>query len=269
MNAIDFHAHAFPDALAKRAIATLEAGCPWKAFGDGTVSALLASMDAAGVDVSAVCPIATRPGQEAGILKWCREIRSSRIVPLPSVHPDSPDAVKWIDAIADEGFTGVKLHPMYQQFAFDEQRVDPIYQAARRRGIFIAAHCGLDIAYPPDDDRADPRRFRRVLDRHEGLMLVCTHMGGWRAWDLSMKYLVGQAVYLETSMSLAELGPQRAADMIRRHGPDRVMFGTDWPWDRQKEQVQAVVQLGLSDEDTGKILRSNAAKLLKCPPCMP
>jgi hypothetical protein len=54
MNAIDIHAHAFPDAVAPRAIRELEAQAEWSAVGDGTITGLLADMDAAGVDVAAV-----------------------------------------------------------------------------------------------------------------------------------------------------------------------------------------------------------------------
>jgi len=84
---IDFHAHAFPDALAERAIAHLEKEGNAKAFLDGKVSSLLASMDSAGIERAVVCSIATKPEQFAPILKWSREIASQRIIPLPSVHP--------------------------------------------------------------------------------------------------------------------------------------------------------------------------------------
>ncbi len=94
----------------------------WKAVLDGRVNSLLASMDRAGVEISVVCPIATKPAQVEGIFNWCKEIRSRRIAPFPSVHPDSPDAVAWLERFASEGFRGIKLHPMYQQFAIDEER---------------------------------------------------------------------------------------------------------------------------------------------------
>ena len=88
---IDFHAHAFPDALAERAIAHLEKEGNARAFLDGRLSSLLASMDSAGIGRAVVCSIATKPDQFAPILNWSRQIASARIVPLPSVHPKGPD----------------------------------------------------------------------------------------------------------------------------------------------------------------------------------
>jgi hypothetical protein len=262
MSAIDIHTHAFPDDLAGRAIADLERKSPWKAVGKGTIKSLLKSMDAADIDVSAVCTIATKVGQVEGILKWCRSIQSDRIDPLPSVHPDDPEPGKWLHRIADEGFVGIKLHPMYQSFAFDEPRMDPVYAAAAECELVVVAHCGRDIGFPADDDRASPQRVRRVIDRFPNLTLICTHLGGWRSWDLSEQYLIGQKVFLETSFSLDELGPQRSADIIRRHGPRRVLFGTDWPWQDQAEQVERIEGLGLGEHETNGILWSNAAGLL-------
>jgi predicted TIM-barrel fold metal-dependent hydrolase len=237
MRVIDVHTHAFPDALADRANARLESQCPWKAVARGTVGSLLSSMSGAGVDISLVCTIATRPDHAEGILKWCRQIRSDDILPLPSIHPDTPDAPRWLERIAAADFPGVKLHPMYQSFAIDEPRMDDIYAAAAACGLFIEFHCGRDIAFPDDDDRAAPQRTARVLDRHRQLKVVCTHMGGWKMWDEAEQCLLGRDVRFETSFTLSYMPAHRAADLIRRHGHARVMFGSDWPWSRQEDDL--------------------------------
>ncbi len=227
MGVIDIHTHAFPDALAPRAIKQLQTQASWKAIGDGTVRDLLRSMDRDNIDISVMCAVATRPSQAPAILEWCNEIKSERIVVFPSIHPKTSDLGGWLGRIADEGFAGIKLHPMYQDFVADDEGIDEIYAAAERLGLVVAIHCGKDIAYAPDDDRASPRRMRKVFDRHPSLKLICTHMGGWRDWDAAASELVGTGVYLETSFSLQELGRARSADMIRAHGPQRVLMGSD------------------------------------------
>lgn len=259
---IDVHTHAFPDKIASRAIKKLSEMGDWSAVGKGTVKDLIKSMDRADIDVSVVCPIATRPEQAEGILTWCREIRSERIEPFPSVHPDTPDAGGWVRRVADEGFAGIKLHPMYQQFAADEERMDPIYAAAVETGLAVTLHCGRDIAFDPEDDRAGIRRLRRIIDRHVGIRMICTHMGGWKAWDEVRELLIGQDVWLETSFSLRFLEPADAKEMILAHGVGRVMMGSDWPWNDQREEIDAIKALGLDEEDQRKLLFSNAAKLL-------
>lgn len=261
--AIDFHVHAFPDAIAARAISSLEAAAPWKATAGGTVADLVASMDQAGVAASVVCAIATKPDQAEGILSWCRSIRTDRVIPLPSVHPKTPDAPAFLAKIAREGFPGIKLHPMYQEFAFDDPQMDAIYQAAIDCGLFIVSHCGNDVAFP-DDDRASAVRIRRVLDKFPGLKLVCTHMGGWRDWQSSLENLAGRDVYMETSFSIGQMPAELFGEFIARHGIDRIMMGSDWPWARQDSTVQDIKSLGLDRKQTSAILHGNARRLLGC-----
>jgi len=260
---IDMHVHAFPDSLAGRAIETLEAACPWQAVGDGTVADLLVSMDAAGVDVSAVFTIATRPDQVEGILRWCQEVRCDRVEPFPSVHPAAPSPERWIERIAAGGFKGIKLHPMYQNFAIDEPRMDRLYGACQDTGLIIAFHCGQDIGYPPDDDRAGAARLANMLPRWPKLRVICSHMGGWREWDATETHLLGLPnAWLDTSFSLEDMGAERAARMMRRHGIDRVIFGTDWPWRSQDAALAFLRGLGLSDAEEQAVRGQNAAALL-------
>lgn len=262
MSVVDMHTHAFPDHLAQRAIEALEADCPWQSVGDGTTGGLIDSMDAAGVDVSVVCMIATKPHQTPTIFDWCRTILSERIKPFPSVHPQTPDAPQWIERFAAVGFAGIKLHPLYQQFSVDDPQMDPIYRAAADCGILIAFHSGCDIAFPLDDDRASPQRLRRVKDRFPTLRMLCTHMGGWRSWDDVQQCLIGTDIYIETSFSLDILAPDMAVEMIRSHGVERVFFGSDWPWRSQAYEAGLVRQLDLGEPEAHAILSGNATDLL-------
>jgi hypothetical protein len=73
MPVIDVHAHAFPDELAPRAVSRIEGLAGVRAVLDGTVSSLLRSMDAAGIERSVVLSIATKPSQFESILAWSRD----------------------------------------------------------------------------------------------------------------------------------------------------------------------------------------------------
>ncbi len=62
--------------------------------------------------------------------------------------------------------------------------------------------------------------------------------------------------------ALEDMGRDRAADMIRRHGAERVLFGTDWPWRDQAASLAFLHSLGLSDEQERGVRGANAARLL-------
>ena len=118
VGAIDIHTHAFPDHIAPKAIPTLEKEGGIKAYLNGTVAALLDSMDRAGVEQSVLCSIATRPEHFDPILEWSKAIRSERIEPFPSLHPEDPQLLEHLQLIHDEGFKGGKMHSYYQHQCF-------------------------------------------------------------------------------------------------------------------------------------------------------
>jgi len=51
--------------------------------------------------------------------------------------------------------------------------------------------------------------------------------------------------------------------LARKHGTDRILFGTDSPWSDQKEFVTLFRQMALTDEERRAILGGNALRLLK------
>lgn len=262
MGAVDFHTHAFPDALAERAVRFLEAEGGVEARIPGTVSALLESMDRADVDRSIVASIATRPSQFKSILVWSRSIASDRIVPFPSVHPDDPDAVDNIRAVAAEGFRGVKLHPYYQNFVVDEQRLFPIYQVLQETGLILLLHCGFDMAYERVPI-AGPGRVVRVAELFPGLKLVATHMGAWEDYDNVREHFLGKPIYVDVSYSIEFLPPEESRALILAHPRDRVLFGTDSPWSAQADMIRYVRSLNLGPDWEEAIFFRNANRLLE------
>jgi hypothetical protein len=258
---VDFHAHAFPDALAARAISQLEHEGGVKAFLDGRVTSLLASMDSAGIGTSVICSIATKPEQFDPILKWSCQIASPRIVPLPSIHPKSADPVGQARRVAEAGLRGIKLHPYYQEFNLDDEALFPLYRALDELGLLLVCHTGFDFAFARER-KGDPVRIRRVLERVPTLRLITTHMGAWDDWDEVEKHLIGQPITMDLSLSLDLLGRQRARDMMLAHPVDRVVFGTDSPWGSQPETLQALRALELGEEREQAILWKNARGIL-------
>ncbi|MCK4298268.1 MAG: amidohydrolase family protein, partial [Planctomycetes bacterium] len=49
---------------------------------------------------------------------------------------------------------------------------------------------------------------------------------------------------------------------VRRLGPQRIVYGSDWPIRDFGTQIGRVLAADLSDEDKGLILCSNAARVL-------
>ena len=260
---IDFHAHAFPDALAPRAMKTLLEEAPEaQAWLSGTVADLLQSMDRVGIEKSVVCCIATKPDQFEPIFRWCTRIRSERLIPFPSVHPADPACLERIRRIAVEGFRGIKLHPFYQDFFADEERMWRFYEETSRHDLLLVMHTGYDIAFPRIR-RADPEKLLRIKEAFPTLEFITTHLGAWRQWDEVREYLIGREIYMEISFGLDELPPEQAREMILAHPEGYILFGTDSPWTDQAQTLTLLKNLNLPEPRLKRILSSNAASLLR------
>ncbi len=260
---VDAHGHAFPDSLAERAIAALTAELvedDVRAKLDGTIASLIGSMDRAGIDATVVASIATQPKQFGPILEWSKSLQGGRVIPLPSVHPDDPEAMARIGIIADAGFKGVKLHPYYQRFLLDEPRMWALYEVMQERGLVLLAHTGFDIAYPRDRI-CDPVRIAAVLDSFPRLKLIASHMGAWEDWDEVEALLIGRSVYLDTAFVYHWIGPERLRRLLMEHPAEYILFGTDSPWDDQAEVLRQIRELDLPAEREAALLGGNAARL--------
>jgi hypothetical protein len=258
---IDAHVHAFPDALAERALASLSerAGMlPPKV--EGTIAALEASMQEAQIDSAWIANIATRPNHAAKILEWCQAIRAPRILPLGSLHPKSQHWEQELEAIALAGLPGIKLHPLYQGFSADDPSMLPLYRLAAKLGLFILFHAGFDIAYP-NDDNASPVRLARIRDKVDDLLMIAAHLGGWNAWEDVLDCLCGSDVYFDTSFMHDATVEQRER-IFANHDCRRILFGSDSPWLNQLDCVNQVKALPLSDEERRGVLGGNALALV-------
>lgn len=264
MNVIDFHTHIFPDKLAKQAVAALaEESGEYVPRTDGTLTGLRASMDHAGISLSVVANIATRPSQMLPIFEFSRQIAGERIVPLISVHPDNlMDEIGALFArTAEAGIKGVKLHPMYQGFVIDDRKMYPIYQLIEHFGFFVVFHTGYDMAFP-GNTQADVERVKTIADQFKNLTIVATHVGGWRQWDRIGPLGKCGNVYTETSIAMTELDDDRFIKALSQFDEDRVLFGSDSPWTEQKEMLDRTLRLGLPDGRKEKLLFLNARALL-------
>ncbi len=260
---IDIHTHAFPDHIAAAAIPALEKEGNIKAYLDGTVSALLASMDRSGVEQSVLCSIATRPDHFASILDWSKEIRSERIIPFPSLHPNDPRLLAHLQTIHDEGFKGIKMHPYYQEYFLDDGRLFDLYGKMSELGMILVIHAGYDIAFPRIR-RADPQRILDVSRQFPDLKLIATHLGGWDEWADVRSLLTGEPIYMEISFALDFLDQKRLRDILLSHPPEYLLFGTDSPWTDQATTLKMLGKLGLPEALFERITSSNARQLLGC-----
>lgn len=275
---IDFHAHTFPEAIAERAVEGLARSADMKSYSDGTVSGLIRSMDRAGVDMAVLQPVVTKPSQAEDINNGAArtDLAGGRLISFGGIHPDCENYREIIKSLSGRAVPGVKLHPLFQRVPADDIRYIRIVDCAAEYGLTVLIHAGLDPNFP-GEDLASPARLTRLMDSVPGARLILAHMGGLGEWSRA-EALVGAPVYLDTACALSPwrnmagetvphteyeaMTAQTFVRFVRSHGADRVLFGTDSPWNDMSESLQAVRSSGLTGPELEAVLCGNAKKLL-------
>jgi predicted TIM-barrel fold metal-dependent hydrolase len=259
---VDFHTHCFPDAIAPRAIASLErAGGGLEPHTDGTVGGLRASMKRHNVDVSVVLNIATNAHQQRNVNDFAASINGEDIVAFGSVFPDADDALEELERIHSLGLKGVKLHPDYQHFFVDDPKMKPLYRKISELGLITVFHAGVDYGFPPPYG-AMPERMAQALKWFDS-PVVAAHWGGIHAYEEVLRYLCGSDIYLDTSFGYGMMPRYFAEKIIEKHGVDHLLFGTDTPWHTPSMERRLLNSLDLDESAMSKIASGNARRLLK------
>lgn len=283
---IDFHTHIFPERLAQSTIARLSDSADIKNYVEGTLSDLKSSMEHAQIDYSIILPVVTKPQQEKTINRVAIEtnerFEKNGILSFGGIHPENEDYKDILRFLANNGVKGIKLHPVFQKTYFNDIRYKRILACAMEHDLIVVTHAGYDISYP-GADFVTPAHILPIMKELKPQKLVLAHMGGWNCWDEVLSSIAGGDVYLDTSFSLTplrspaskktplsrnqktarlQLGIGQFVNLVKKHGSDRILFGSDSPWSDQTECIDILKNTGLSDTDLAKIMGINAKNLL-------
>lgn len=259
---IDAHCHIYPEKIARKAVDGINHfydGLPGDHF-DGTMDTLLQAADAEGVDHHIVFSVATTPHQVSSINQFiARSVAAAdgRFTGLGTMHLDSDDYERDLNEAVELGLKGIKLHPDIQQFCVDDPRAMRIFGMLEDRGLPVYVHTG-DFRY----DNSNPNRVAKVLTAFPKLKFVGPHLGGWSVWDQVLGTLTEfDNIVVDTSSCSFLIDPELECKLIRAFGSERVMFGTDYPMWPVRQEVDALDELGLTEEECEDIYWRTCAKL--------
>lgn len=261
---IDFHTHDFPDAIAAKSITLLQQRSGTKPYTDGTYQGLARSMGEGGIDVSILLPVVTKPSQFDTVNRVAARLNEKQgaIRSLGGIHPENEDYREKLKEIKSMGLPGIKLHPAYQGTYMDDIRYKRIVSYALEQDLLVVFHAGVDIGLP-EPVYTDPERTLNLLRDTGGGNMILAHLGGWKCWDQVEELLLDRDVYFDTAFVQDFMSKEQFMRIVRGHGTDKILFGTDSPWSGQKESVEWLKSLPFSQEEQEQIFGGNAKKLLK------
>lgn len=186
------------------------------------------------------------------------------LVGFGSVHPFARDLAGRLDRQVAAGARGVKVHPAVQMIRPDWSRALRLYRLCGERGLPVFFHCGpVGIETRLGRWLSRVRFYERAVAENPRTTFVFGHSGALeidQALALAARY---PNVWLElSSQSLSNVRRILAA----AH-PDRVVFGTDWPFYHQAIQLAKVfIATEGKDDLRRRALHENAARLLRLTP---
>ena len=261
MKVADIHAHAFPDKLADKAPASIIGafyGGAQMACHPASAENLARHEREAGITRFVMSNSATTAHQVRSI----NDFLSQAVRGIPgaiafgSIFPGMEGAEEELERAVSLGIRGLKVHPDFQKIPIDEPCGVPVYKKAASLGLPVLFHMG--------DDRYDystPERLINLLRQVPDLQVIAAHFGGWMAWAHSYECPLPGGVLYDTSSTLPMIPRDMVLRMLDRFGPERFMFGTDFPMWSPKEELARFLSLELGDDVNEKILYGNFMKL--------
>lgn len=220
--------------------------------------------------------------------------RFSAFAAVPMQDPDSA-VLELTRAVEELGFPGGHTFTNVKGEFLDSERFWPVYEAAEDLGVPLFVHPTTPVCLVGAEDwglmisvaflqettmTASRLVLGGVLERFAQIDFILCHLGA------ALPYILPR-VDIETELNshfIEDYAPsidrppsdyylRFYIDTVSHHaaayrcaietwGIDRIVLGSDYPYSRWERTMDAIEELGLTDEEEAKICRENAARLL-------
>ena len=234
--------------------------------------------------VSRCALIASIPGDEASLATAVARYPKD-FVGFFMFNPTAADAgARLAHALVEQRLRVVALFPAMHRYRLDDEGVGKVFEAAAVRGAAVFVHCGvlsvgvrkkLGLPSPFDLRLGDPLAVATLALRFPSVPVIIPHFGAGLFREALMAADQCPNIYLDTSSSNSwmKYHPGLTLEGVFRQaltvvGPDRLLFGTDssffprgWQTLVYDAQVAALGAIGVSADDSAKILGGNFERL--------
>jgi len=231
-------------------------------IGDGRQSTLSADelvrqLDEIGVDAAVVGPpdrclaVYNREGND--LIGTACARHPGRLVGFATVNPWYGEAaVDELRRAAAAGLAGLILHPPRQGFLLVDDLADPVIEAAGELGLPVYVGTGTP-AY------ALPLQLTEVARRHPNVRFLMGHMGHSDFWIDSIPAAVAAPnIFAEVSYKQ----PHVIVAAVAALGPERVVYGSDAPFNAMRLELEKFMEAGLTDRDRELVAGGTLLSLL-------
>jgi uncharacterized protein len=274
---VDFHTHIFSDEMRGMRAEYLERDS-W--FGTlyedpkhrlASAEDVVASMREAGVDRTVVFGF---PWRDGGL---CREhndylieaVRKfpNKLIGFACVQPLDANDARELERCLAAGLMGLgELGPDGQRFDIgDKWALEDCAEVLQQRGLPLVTHSSEPVGHAyHGKGETHPWRLLKLAENFPHLTIVMSHWGGGLPFYELMPEVrdVLKNVYYDSAASTYLYRFEIFKAVCQIVGPEKIVWGTDYPLLSQAKFLKRVRACGLSEAELDMILGGNAARLL-------
>ena len=273
---IDFHTHIFPPWMKDKRGKYVELDPLFRLLYSNpkaklaTANDLIAMMDEQHIDLAVALNIAWSTPE------LCRETNDyileaiskypSRLAGFGMVSFDSPEkAIQEIERCAKSGIRGIgEIRPSPEMLQ-NLELLRPVIQKIEDNNLILLTHASEPVGHLfPGKGDITPERLYPFFNAFPGLKLVCAHWGGGLPFYAMMPEVEKsmENVYFDSAASPFLYGPQIYTQAVQLVGPEKVLFGSDYPLLSPLRLLNDIEKQNLPLEAKNAFLAGNAQKLL-------
>jgi len=255
---IDIHSSIIPDDSETKA----RLGITTEYYDQCTVTQQLRRMEESGID-SAVVWTAI-PFESEWVMArnhWLAEEiakHQGKFIGFAALYPmDLKESLKALEqAIVKLGLSGIKVHPLAQQFRFNDPKFIELVKEIAALDVPLVIH--VDMREPGLKDReevtewAKPKFLLDVLTFYDSPNLMAAHMGG---------ILIEEIRNSKISFQTTGVQKETIEYACQQVGAERVLFGSDFPSFQVEEEIRKVQEADISPKEREIIYSGSAKKM--------
>jgi len=214
---------------------------------------LFVNEDAAGIEYAVVMPSPTpRPDNRA---LYETAAQQPRAILCCQVNPnDGEPALNEIKQSATEwGMRVLKIMPAIYQVRLTSPPAHTLMAIAREHELVVNIHSGSEISHP--------LAIGALCRRFPDVTVLMDHMG-YREWVADAIEAARDNPNLYLGTTIASFEPSTIERAVRELGPERVVFGSNWPNLYSDLAVEAIRRQRLGKEAEELIFGGNLSRIL-------
>ena len=214
---------------------------------------LFANEDAAGIEYAVVMPMPQLKPNNRALFETAGQNR--RAIMCCQVNPNDGEAAfaEIRQSATEWGMRVLKIMPAIYQVRMTSPLATRLMTTARELGLVVNIHSGSEISHPLG--------IGALAHRFPDVTVLMDHMG-YREWTADAIEAARDNPNLYLGTTIAALEPSTVERAVRELGPERVVYGSNWPNLYSDLAVEAIRRQRLGKEAEELVLGGNLARIL-------